>query len=183
MASCATRSWLNWGIACKFAVSFRRQVDPLGRFDEDRANLQASSMIKFELVQRIASQNPPLYQRDIEKIVSAILDEMVEALRRGDRVDCEVLELFRLNSEGHVKGGILVLMLSSRSQRKLFLSSRRERRCERGSIAKPCRQTDSRYVRPFSCALWVRNGHCAPLIKSAFPQKETFGVRAIVRRG
>ena len=44
-------------------------------------------MIKSELVQRIASQNPHLYSRDIEKIVNAILDEMVEALRRGDRVE------------------------------------------------------------------------------------------------
>jgi integration host factor subunit beta len=44
-------------------------------------------MIKSELVQRIASQNPHLYSRDIEKIVNAVLDEMVEALRRGDRVE------------------------------------------------------------------------------------------------
>ena len=44
-------------------------------------------MIKSELTQRISSQNPHLYQRDIEKIVSTILDEIVEALRRGDRVD------------------------------------------------------------------------------------------------
>jgi integration host factor subunit beta len=44
-------------------------------------------MLKSELVQRISRQNPHLYPRDIEKIVSAILDEMVEALRRGDRVE------------------------------------------------------------------------------------------------
>ena len=44
-------------------------------------------MIKSELVQRISSQNPHLYQRDIEKIISAILDEIVEALGRGDRVE------------------------------------------------------------------------------------------------
>jgi integration host factor subunit beta len=44
-------------------------------------------MIKSELVQRISLQNPHLYQRDIEKIVTAILDEMVEALRRGDRAE------------------------------------------------------------------------------------------------
>ena len=44
-------------------------------------------MIKSELIRRIASQNPHLYQRDIEKIVDVILDEMVEALRRGDRVE------------------------------------------------------------------------------------------------
>ena len=41
-------------------------------------------MIKSELIKRIFSQNPHLYERDIDKIVSVILDEMVEALRRGD---------------------------------------------------------------------------------------------------
>ena len=44
-------------------------------------------MIKSELIKRISSQNPHLYDRDIEKVVNAILDEMVEALRRGDRVE------------------------------------------------------------------------------------------------
>ena len=44
-------------------------------------------MLKSELIQRISSQNPHLYQRDMEKIVSTILDEIVEALRRGDRVE------------------------------------------------------------------------------------------------
>ena len=44
-------------------------------------------MIKSELVKRIASQTPHLYDRDIEKVVNAILNEMVEALRRGDRVE------------------------------------------------------------------------------------------------
>ena len=53
--------------------------------DEDRVNLQASSMLKSELVKRIASQNPHLFDRDIEKVVSAIFDEMVEAMRRGNR--------------------------------------------------------------------------------------------------
>src|SRR5215472_4516547 len=44
-------------------------------------------MIKSELVKRIASQNPHLFDRDLEKVVNAIFDEMVEALRRGDRVE------------------------------------------------------------------------------------------------
>ena len=44
-------------------------------------------MIKSQLVQHIASQYPHLYQRDIEKVVNAIFDEIVEALRRGDRVE------------------------------------------------------------------------------------------------
>jgi integration host factor subunit beta len=72
--------------------------------DEDRANLQASSMIKSELVQRIASQNPHLYQRDIEKIVSAILDEMVEALRRGDRVELRGFGAFSVKLRGPRQG-------------------------------------------------------------------------------
>ena len=44
-------------------------------------------MIKSELVKRVASQNPHLYQRDVEKVVNAILNEIVEALRRRDRVE------------------------------------------------------------------------------------------------
>jgi integration host factor subunit beta len=44
-------------------------------------------MIKSELIERITAQNPHLFERDIEKVVNAILDEMVEALRRGDRVE------------------------------------------------------------------------------------------------
>src|SRR5215471_10048450 len=55
--------------------------------DEDRADLQPSPMIKSELRRRIYSQNPHLFERDIEKVVNAIFDEMVEALRRGDRVE------------------------------------------------------------------------------------------------
>jgi integration host factor subunit beta len=44
-------------------------------------------MIKSELVLRIAEQNPHLYQRDVENIVNAILDTIVDALARGDRVE------------------------------------------------------------------------------------------------
>jgi integration host factor subunit beta len=41
-------------------------------------------MIKSELVQRISTQNPHLYQRDVENIVNAILGEI---MARGDRVE------------------------------------------------------------------------------------------------
>ena len=44
------------------------------------------SMIKSELVQRIADRNPHLYLRDVEKIVNAILDEITRsACRRQSR--------------------------------------------------------------------------------------------------
>lgn len=44
-------------------------------------------MIKSELVQRIASQHPHLYPRDVETIVKAILGEITAAMARGDRVE------------------------------------------------------------------------------------------------
>ena len=44
-------------------------------------------MIKSELILRLAERNPHLYQRDIERIVSTIFDEVSAALARGDRVE------------------------------------------------------------------------------------------------
>ena len=55
-------------------------------------------MIKSELVQRIADRNTHLYQRDIENIVSAILDEIVKALARGDRVELRGFGAFSTRS-------------------------------------------------------------------------------------
>ncbi|ADH91202.1 integration host factor, beta subunit [Ancylobacter novellus DSM 506] len=55
-------------------------------------------MIKSELVQRIAEANPHLYQRDVENIVNAILDEIVTALARGDRVELRGFGAFSVKS-------------------------------------------------------------------------------------
>ena len=44
-------------------------------------------MIKSELVQRLTEKNPHLYQRDVEKIVNVILDEVTAALSCGNRVE------------------------------------------------------------------------------------------------
>jgi integration host factor subunit beta len=44
-------------------------------------------MIKSELIIRLAEANPHLYQRDVERIVSTIFDEIAAALARGDRVE------------------------------------------------------------------------------------------------
>ncbi|MDH3196187.1 MAG: integration host factor subunit beta [Hyphomicrobiales bacterium] len=44
-------------------------------------------MIKSELVAKISGRNPHLYQRDVEHIVDAVLEEVVSALSRGDRVE------------------------------------------------------------------------------------------------
>ncbi len=44
-------------------------------------------MIKSELVQKIADENPHLYQRDVERIVGTIFDEIIEAMANGNRVE------------------------------------------------------------------------------------------------
>lgn len=44
-------------------------------------------MIKSELIARLAEANPHLYQRDVERIVSTVFDEISTALSRGDRVE------------------------------------------------------------------------------------------------
>ena len=44
-------------------------------------------MIRSELIAKIAEENPHLFQRDVEKIVNTIFDEIIEAMARGDRVE------------------------------------------------------------------------------------------------
>jgi len=44
-------------------------------------------MIKSELVAKISERNSHLYQRDVEHVVNAVLEEVVSALARGDRVE------------------------------------------------------------------------------------------------
>ena len=44
-------------------------------------------MTKSELILRLAERNPHLYQRDVERIVSTIFEEIAAALARGDRVE------------------------------------------------------------------------------------------------
>lgn len=44
-------------------------------------------MIKSELVTVLADANPHLYQRDVERIVNTIFDEITGALTRGERVE------------------------------------------------------------------------------------------------
>ena len=44
-------------------------------------------MIRSELIQMIAEENPHLFQRDVERIVNTIFEEITEAMARGDRVE------------------------------------------------------------------------------------------------
>ena len=44
-------------------------------------------MIRSELVQKIADENPHLYQRDVERIVNTVFEDIVQAMSNGDRVE------------------------------------------------------------------------------------------------
>lgn len=44
-------------------------------------------MIKSELVQKLAESYEHLYHKDAERILNVILDEIIDALARGDRVE------------------------------------------------------------------------------------------------
>ena len=44
-------------------------------------------MTKSELIQKLSQENPHLYVRDVELIVSTIFDEITYALRDGARVE------------------------------------------------------------------------------------------------
>src|SRR5690606_32147624 len=49
--------------------------------------VEVCGMIKSELIQKIAEENPHLYQRDVERIVSTIFDEITSAMAQGQRVE------------------------------------------------------------------------------------------------
>lgn len=46
-----------------------------------------TKMTKSELIARLAAQNPDLYHRDVERMVSTILETLTKALEDGDRVE------------------------------------------------------------------------------------------------
>jgi hypothetical protein len=62
-------------------------------------------MLKSELIEKIAAQNPHLYREDAEKIVNTILHTMTEALARGRRVELRGFGAFRVKSPDQGRGG------------------------------------------------------------------------------
>ena len=51
-------------------------------------------MIRSELIQIITDQNPHLYQRDVERIVNTVFDEITNAMANGDRVELRCFGAF-----------------------------------------------------------------------------------------
>ncbi len=57
-------------------------------------------MIKSELIQKISEENPHLFQRDVERIVGTIFDEIVEAMAGGNRVELRGFGAFSVKERG-----------------------------------------------------------------------------------
>jgi integration host factor subunit beta len=57
-------------------------------------------MTKSELIQHLADANPHLYQRDVERIVTTIFDEITTALANRDRVELRGFGAFSVKERG-----------------------------------------------------------------------------------
>lgn len=44
-------------------------------------------MVRSELLQLLADENPHLFRRDVERILDTVFQEIIEAMARGDRVE------------------------------------------------------------------------------------------------
>lgn len=61
-------------------------------------------MIKSQLIQKVALENPHLYHKDIERIVNVIFDEIIEAMARGDRVELRGFGAFTVKHRAQRQG-------------------------------------------------------------------------------
>ena len=57
-------------------------------------------MTKSQLIQILANANPLLYQRDVERIVNTIFNEISHSLAAGDRVELRGFGSFSLRRRG-----------------------------------------------------------------------------------
>lgn len=71
-------------------------------------------MIRSELVEKIAAENPHLFQRDIERIIGTVFDEIIDAMSNGNRVELRGFGSFLLNREKPVE-------VETREQVKLLM--------------------------------------------------------------
>ena len=55
-------------------------------------------MVRSELVQKIAEENPHLTQRHVERVLNTVFDEIINALAKGDRVELRGFGAFSVKS-------------------------------------------------------------------------------------
>ena len=64
----------------------------------DALGAKGKRMIRSELIQKIADENPHLTQRHVERIVNTVFEEIIEALAKGDRVELRGFGAFSVKS-------------------------------------------------------------------------------------
>ena len=57
-------------------------------------------MIRSELIQILSDENPHLYRRDVERIVSIVFQEVTEAMASGERVELRGFGAFSVKRRG-----------------------------------------------------------------------------------
>lgn len=61
-------------------------------------------MLKSELIQKLTSEYPHLRQEDMELVVNVILEEITDALSKGDRVELRGFGAFSVRQRAARKG-------------------------------------------------------------------------------
>ncbi|RDW14135.1 integration host factor subunit beta [Paracoccus thiocyanatus] len=61
-------------------------------------------MIRSELIQKISEENPHLFQRDVERIVNTVFEEIIDAMARGDRVELRGFGAFSVKKRDSRQG-------------------------------------------------------------------------------
>ena len=57
-------------------------------------------MIRSELVQKLMDENPHLSQRDVERVISTIFEEIIITMANGDRVELRGFGAFSVKKRG-----------------------------------------------------------------------------------
>ena len=61
-------------------------------------------MIRSELVQKLMDENPHLSQRDVERVISTIFEEIITTMANGDRVELRGFGAFSVKKRGSRQG-------------------------------------------------------------------------------
>ena len=61
-------------------------------------------MIRSELVQKLMDENPHLIQRDVERVISTIFEEIITTMANGDRVELRGFGAFSVKQRGSRQG-------------------------------------------------------------------------------
>ena len=61
-------------------------------------------MIRSELVQKLMDENPHLSQRDVERVINTIFEEIITTMTNGDRVELRGFGAFSVKKRGSRQG-------------------------------------------------------------------------------